>query len=94
MSENKDKKGNHLLLEYVEKIVNMVLRKNNLLQGEYHLGKVKTVISTRLLEVYIDGSDTAQNVACNPDVPFVVDDLVYVIFMNRDSKNKFISFRR
>jgi hypothetical protein len=94
MSENKDKKGNHLLLEFVEKIVYMVLRKHNLLQGEYHLGKVKTVISNRLLEVYIDGSDQSQKVKCNPDVTFSVNDTVYVIYANRDSKNKFVICRK
>lgn len=94
MIENKDKKLNHLLLEYVEKIIYMVLRKHNLLQGEWHLGKVKSVISDKLLEVYIDGSDQSQTVKCNPDVPFEVNDAVYITYINRDSKNKFVISRR
>lgn len=92
--ENPNKKSNHLFLEFVERIVYSVLRKNNILLGEWHLGKVKTVLSTKLLEVYVDGSDVAMKIPCNPDVTFAVGDEVFVQFINRDTKNKFIPYKR
>jgi hypothetical protein len=80
--------------ETIKKIIYQILRKENLFQGEWHNGKVESVISAKLLSVYVDGSTTAQKIPCNPDVTFVIGDEIFVIHVNGDSKNKFALCRR
>jgi hypothetical protein len=82
------------LYEIIEKMIYQVLRENRLLFGEWQLGKVAEVISEKRLKVYVNGSDVAQTIPCNPDVMFSVDDEVWVIFVNGDSKNKFVLCKR
>lgn len=79
-----------MIKDYVYKILN----KENLLQGEWHLGKVASVVSRFKLNVYIDGSTTSQTVPCNPDVKFAIGDAVWVHFVNGDIRNKFIPYKR
>lgn len=84
----------HSLLQYVKNVVYTILRKENLLQGEWHLGKVESVINPKRLKVFVDGSETAITVPCNPDVNFQPGDEIFVIFINRDSKNKYALCKR
>lgn len=78
----------------VKKIVYKILTKEKLLQGDWHLGKVASVVSRFKLNIYIDGSNTIQIVPCNPDVTFAVNDEVFVHFVNGDSKNPFVPYKR
>lgn len=83
-----------MLLDTVKRIVYKIFEKEGVLRGEWHLGKVKTVISTKMLEVYLDGSETAIKIPCNPDVTFNVNDEVFVIFINKKTSDKFVLCRR
>jgi hypothetical protein len=78
----------------VRKIVYQILTKEKLLQSEWHLGTVESVIDSKTLSVYVDGSTTPQAIPCNPDVTFNVGDEVFVLFVNNDSRNKFVPFKR
>lgn len=80
--------------DVVKKIVYQILIKEKLLQSEWHLGKVESVIDSKTLSVYVDGSTTPQTIPCNPDVTFNVGDEVFVLFVNNDSRNKFVPFKR
>lgn len=62
--------------------------------GEWHLGKVASVISSKRLSVYVDGSSASQNIACNPDVAFGVGDEIFVIFVNGNQLDKFAICKR
>lgn len=78
----------------VKKIVYKILTKEKLLQSEWRLGKVASIISTKMLTVYINGSTVAQRVPCNPDVTFAVGDEIWVICINKDSKNMYVLSKR
>lgn len=82
------------LEEFIEKKIYSILREKRILGGEWHLGKVESVISSKKISVYVDGSDTPQRIPCNPDVTFNVGDHVWVIFVNGDSRNKFVLSKR
>jgi hypothetical protein len=88
-----NRNGSDVFLDSVMKVVYKVLRKEKLLQSEFHIGKVEQVISDRQLSVFVDGSDTAQKIKCNPDVTFSVGEQVIVIFINNDPKNKYVMSR-
>jgi hypothetical protein len=81
-------------LEAVNKVVESVLKEKNLLTGEWHLGKVAGVISSYALSVYVNGSSTTQTIPCNPSTPFSVGDEVWVHFVNGDSTDKFVPYKR
>jgi len=81
-------------MDKVKKIIYAILRKENILQGQWHMGKVEEVLSNKLLSVYIDGSDEAQKIPCNPDVSFSQEDKVFVLYVNGNSKDKFVPFKR
>lgn len=83
-----------MFLNGVQKIVYSILSKENLLQGEWHLGIVDEVISATTLRVRVDGSPTAQLVQCNPNVVFKQDDHVFVIYVNGNSKDKYVLAQR
>lgn len=87
------KRANDTFLEKVKKIIYTILRKEKLLQSEFHFGKVNQVISTKQLSVFIDGDTTAQTVRCNPDVTFNVGDNVLIVFVNNDPKSKIVTQR-
>jgi|GEM_PF-3180163 len=78
----------------IKEIVYGILENEKLLQGEWHLGKINSVISAYELSVFIDGSPTPQTVPCNPNVRFLDNEEVFVIFINGDSKNKFVIAKR
>jgi hypothetical protein len=87
---NYDKK----FIEAVQSIVYSVLQNENLLTGEWHNGKVASVIDSKTLTCYIDGSTTAVKVPCNPNITFAVNDEVFVIYCNRNSNNKYVIAKR
>ncbi len=63
-------------------------------KGCWHLGKVVSVINSKLLSVYVDGSSVAQNISCSSDIVYAPDDEIWVVFINGDSKNKFVISKR
>lgn len=82
------------LLDLIKSVVQTEIRNQGLLRGQWHLGKVKEVKSDKMLSVFVDGSNQAQDVPCNPDGKFSVNNEVWVVFINGDSKNKFVISRR
>jgi len=78
----------------VKKIIYSVLQNEKLLQREWHLGTVESVIDSKTLSVYVNGSTTPQTIPCNPDITFAVGDKVFVHFVNGDSRNKFVPYKR
>lgn len=83
-----------LFIEKVKNIVYSILNKNNLLQGNWHVGKVDTVVSPTRLYCFVDGSNTSQLIASNPDVTFSPNDEIFIIFINNNSKDKFALCKR
>jgi hypothetical protein len=82
------------LIKVITRIVNQILTKQGLLQGQWHLGTVDQVISNKKTKVFVDGSDIAQTVSCNPDLNLVSGDSVWVIFINNNPLDKFIISKR
>lgn len=83
--------------KFVQEIMNIVykvLRKEKVLQGEWHLGKVESVISPTQIKCFIDGGTVAQTVAANPDVTFAIGNEIWIIYPNRDSNSKFALCKR
>lgn len=85
---------NKTFVTTLKKLIYKILEEENLLKGEWHLGKVASVIDYKTLTVYVDGSTTAQTISCNPNITFNINDEVWVHFVNGDSKNKFIPYKR
>jgi hypothetical protein len=88
---------NHQLEEVsrnVEKLIYTIIENKSLLQGHWHLGEVTQVVNDKRIRVKIDGSETDQEVGCNPDVVFNVGDHVYVHFVNGSVLDKFVPYKR
>jgi hypothetical protein len=81
-------------VELIREIVRVELENLNVLKGDWHLGTVDTVVNTKQLNAFIDGSPTSQLVGCNPNITFSVSDPVWVIFVNGNSKDKFVLSKR
>lgn len=81
-------------INVVQSIVKTEIQNAGLYLGQWHNGTVEEVISPSRLRVFVDGSMTSQQVPCNPDVLFKSGDKVFVLFVNGDTKNKFIPFKR
>lgn len=75
--------------EAVSKIVYKILENNNLLQSEWQLGKVDTVIDSKTLKCFINGGSVSMTVKCNPNVTFNPGEEIWVIFINNNPTNKF-----
>ena len=88
--------GNEIseLHSYIRTILLDELFALGLLQSPFRLGKVESVISQNKLKVFIDGSDTAVTVSCDPDKTFVAGDEVWVEITSRDNKSKFVRTKR
>lgn len=82
------------VISLIKEIVYVILKNEGLLRGEWNNGVVESVISPKMLTVKINGSNVAQKVPCNPSVTFEVGDEVFVHFVNGDSKNKFVPYKR
>lgn len=82
------------LIQIITRIVNQVLAKQGVLQGQWHLGVVESVISTKQLSVYIDGSTVPQKVSANPSVTFSNGDHIWVVFINGNPLDKFAISKR
>lgn len=84
--------------EYIYKLLSEIVRTEirnlGLLNGDWHLGKVDSVVSNKMLNVLIDGSSTPQPVPCNPDINFSPQDNVIVVYINGNSKDKFVLCKR
>jgi hypothetical protein len=81
-------------INIVQNIVRTELRNAGLMNGQWHLGTIDTVVSQSKVRVFVDGSSTSQQIPCNPDVEFKSGDKVFVLYINGDSKTKFVPFRR
>jgi hypothetical protein len=81
-------------VENVMKVVYMVLRKEKILQSEWHLGKVDSIVDATHIKCFIDGSTTAVTVPKSPDKTFTIGDEIWIIFPNRNSNNKFALEKR
>ena len=75
-------------------MVEVALNEHKLLQGEWQHGKVVEVLSSKMLALSINGSEVSQKVPCNPDIVFNVGDEVWVVYINRNSNDKFVISRR
>lgn len=82
------------LLKIIKKLIYQILEKENLLQGQWHLGKVNKVINSKLLSVFVDGSNVAQTIPCSPDIVYEEMNEVWVVFINSSSSNKFVISKR
>lgn len=71
-------------------LVENKLRKANLIRGEWHIGKIDSIINPYSANVFVDGSTTSQKVPTNPNINFVAGEQVLVVFLNGDSKNKYV----
>jgi len=78
----------------IEEIVKEQLKKEKLLNGNWHLGTVDSVIDSKKLKVLVDGGQLPQTISCNPDVTFSVGDSVWVIFINGNPRDKFVLSKR
>jgi len=90
MDSNTDKK----LFNIVKKIVYKVLHAENLTQREWNHGEIESVIDSKFANVYVNGSNNTQKIPTNPDITFAAGDKVFVIFINRDPKDKFVISKR
>lgn len=81
---------NKKFIKYVQDIVYKVLDKEGVLKKDWHYGIVESVISDNYLNIYVDDSTISQKISCNPNITFNTGDKVYVIFINGDSKDKFV----
>lgn len=79
--------------DLIKTIVQNELKAQNLV-GNWHLGVVDSVTSSKKLSVFVDGSTTAQSISCNPDVTFNVNDEVWVVFINGNPRDKFVISKR
>ncbi|OZB98008.1 hypothetical protein [Paenibacillus sp. XY044] len=86
--------GKEYVYKLISEIVRTEIRNLGLLSGEWHLGTVDSIVSTKKINVFIDGSTSSQTIPCNPDVAFKPGDHIYVIFVNGDSKDKFALCKR
>jgi hypothetical protein len=78
----------------IKEIVYTILHNENIFKTDWHLGKVESVISPTLLNVFVDGSNIAQKIPCNPKVQFSAGDEVFVLYINGKSTDKFVPFHR
>ena len=62
-------------VDAVTKVVNSILRNKGLTNGQWHTGTVKSVLSSYLLEVYVDGSSELQKIPCNPNIKFLENEI-------------------
>jgi len=85
---------NDEFLDIVRSIFYTELKKLNKLTGEWHLGKVNSVISPYVLSVFVDGSTSAQNIPCNPNIIFNKDEEVWVHYINGNPMDKFVPYKR
>lgn len=85
---------NEELIQVITSIIQNELKNANLQTGQWHLGTVSQVKTSKMLSVFVDGSTTAQDIPCNPDVTFAVGSKVFVLYVNGDTKNKFVPFKR
>lgn len=85
---------NELSYQQIESIIYNVLNENKLLNNQWHVGKVDSILSPTKLKVFVDGSETSLTVSCNPDITFNVGDYVWVIFINGNPRDKFVISKR
>lgn len=78
----------------IRKIALNLLQEYNLNTPQWHLGKVQSIVSSYMLNVTVNGSSTVQKIPCNPDINFNVNDEVFVMYMNGDTRAKFVPFKR
>ena len=82
------------LIQFVRQMIYDILDDERLLQGEWQHGKVAEVISDKMLGIYVNGSTVVQKIPCNPSINFTIGDEVWVVYINRNSKDKFVLSKR
>lgn len=86
--------GSKFILNEITNIVYGILNKENLLFNSWRFGKVAEVISTTKLKCYIDGSDVAITVSCNPDITFAINDEIWIVNTAKDNSSRFALCKR
>ena len=82
-------------IDLIQQIVLKTLEKLGLFQDEWHFGKVESQNANGTLNLYIDGSDyVTREIPCNPNTSFSVNDEVFVHFINRNSYDMFVPYKR
>lgn len=86
--------NNDQLHNIIKQIIQTELKNKNILNGQWHLGVVDSIIDSKKLSVFVDGSTTAQTIPCDPDRTYQVGDEVWVVFINGNPRNKQVMGRR
>jgi hypothetical protein len=85
---------NKQIYDLIKSIVVEEIKAQGLLIGQWHLGVVNSVVDSKFLSVFIDGSTTAQNIPYNPSVSFIPNEEIWVVYINGNSKDKFALCKR
>lgn len=85
---------NKELINGIRLIVQEELKASGLLQESWRMGTIAEVISPNKVKCFVDGSDVAITISCNPDVIFEVENEVWVINTARDGKSKYVLCKR
>lgn len=85
---------NKELIAGMRRIVQEELIASGLLLNTWRMGKIAEIISSNKVKCFVDGSDVAITISCNPDVVFNVDDEVWIINTSRDGHSKFVLCKR
>lgn len=85
---------NKTFMSTLKTLIYKIIEESNIINCEWHVGKVANIIDSKTLTVYVDGTTVAQKIPCNPDITFSANDEVWVHFVNGDSKNKFVPYKR
>lgn len=80
-------------IELIKSIVNTELNNRNI-GGHFHLGKVDSVISRYSLKVFMNGLNHSYVIPCNPNIVFTEGDEVFIHYINGDSKDKYVPYKR
>ncbi|MDF2789821.1 MAG: hypothetical protein K0S80_2919 [Neobacillus sp.] len=82
-------RNNNWFWDKISKIVYKIFDNERLLQSEFRFGKVESVIDYKQIRAYIDGGTEAILCRCNPNITFNVGDSILIIYINRNSNNRY-----
>lgn len=88
---NKDKED---FIALVQNIVRTEINNLGLLQGQWHLGVVDTIVDAKFLNTFIDGSIVSQKIPFNPSVTFAIGDNILILYVNGNSRDKYAFAKR
>lgn len=78
----------------VQKIIRNELKRANLYAGQWHLGKVDSVIDTKHIKCFVDGNVVSETIGANPDITFATGQEIWVVFINGNPLDKFALCKR